>query len=242
MSRNRHEDLIGLLERACRDTGALAALLADRDGLPIARVGEVELLPDAARQLLAPDGLRRVALALDEDDPEYAPPPAETDGAHVFFTSSPGHILGLAVVGELIPPHLRRLGREALARVESHLDQLRQQRRRNFLGHRLLVRVVDKTYVMSAEVRRMLELLCDGVLDLEEALAAGAETSAVIHRFRETLDELVAWPKRAGVSFQSNLEALRESIDDLRPEDLTKERLEALIAGLEMTIESWPLP
>src|SRR5206468_11914634 len=118
-------------------------------------------------------------------------------------------------------------------RVDALIEGRRRERRKRFLGHRLIARVCDKTYVMSAEVRTQLETLCDLLLDLEEAVAGGRRTEYLTRQFCEVLAELVARPKKAGESFRSNLDVLLDSVSDLGGGDLTEDRPQARIAGLE---------
>jgi len=206
-------------------------------------VGEEALLPEAARAFLSNDSLRRVALALDDEEIDHSPPLDQTGGARIYCAKTDRYVLSLAVLGDEPPLHpVREVGRHAAHRIEAHLEGERRDRRRRFLGHRLITRVADKNHVMGAEVRRMLETLCDKLLEIEENLAAGADSSEAVLYFRGTLDELVAWPKGGSESFQRNLEILQDSMSDFRADDLSTERLEAVIAGLEVTIESWLLP
>jgi hypothetical protein len=236
------EDLSAILDRASREAGAVLAILADREGLVLARSGDPALLPETARAQLDQDSLRRVALALDSEDPELSPPAEQTPGARLLFAQADRYVLALGFLGEAPLQAAREGSRSAVRRVVSFLESLRRERRQRFLGHRLITRVCDKTYVMSAEVRRMLERLCDDLLELEQALAVGLDTQDLVRDFRETLDEVVAWPKGRGDSFQRNLETLQASVEDLPSGEMTPERLQAIIAGLEVTIESWPLP
>jgi hypothetical protein len=213
---------------------------ANLSGRIVARAGEEESLPPAARQLLTREGLRRVALALD-DAPEHAPHPDTTGGAHLFFALAERWVLTFGAVGDAAE-RLRSAGRVTVRQVLSHMDAVRRERRKSFLGYRLIARVADKTHIMSSEVRSHLELLCDLLMDLEDEVASGGDTTGSFRLFVEKLDELIAWPKGSSENFQANLESLRASLEDLRPQELTVDHLRALIGGLELTIQSWVLP
>jgi hypothetical protein len=242
MRADRIADLSAILDRASREAGAVVALLADREGLVLARGGDPALLPETAQEQLGQENLRRVALVLDAEEPEISPPAEQTPGARLLFSQADRFVLALGFLGEAPFEAAREGSRNVVRRVVSFLESMRRERRQHFLGHRLISRVCDKTHVMSAEVRRMLERLCDDLLELEQALAVGLDTRKLVRDFCETLDELVAWPKGGGESFQRNLETLQASVSDLGSAEMTPERLQAMTAGLEVTIESWPLP
>jgi hypothetical protein len=224
-------DLAGLVDRARNEAGAAFALLSDGSGLELARAGDDAGLPAPARAFLSGENLRRLALALDDEDPDLLPPLDQTGGARVYGTRVGSLVLSLVFGGEVSPRRVRELTQTGVARVRTYLEGARRERRKRFLGFHLTTRVCAK-----------LDGLCDCLLDMQEALETGADSSLLVRRFRETLGELVAWPKGGGESFQRNLEILQRSVEDLRAEDLTSERLEAIESGLEVTIESWPLP
>jgi hypothetical protein len=242
MDRQLLADLAGLLDRARKEAGAAFALLSDGNGIELARAGDDGTLPPPARAFFSKENLRRLALALDDEDPDLLPPPEQTGGARIYGTRVGSLVLSLVFGSEVSPREVREWTRSGVSRVRTYLEGFRRERRRRFLGFHLTTRVCDKTYVMSAEVRGMLEGLCDCLLDMREALEMGADCTHLVSRFQETLGELVAWPKGGGESFQRNLEILQRSVEDLRAADLTSERLEAIESGLEVTIESWPLP
>jgi hypothetical protein len=234
-------DLAAVLERACREERLARAMLFTQDGeVLIDRVGDGQLHARAAEHFL-PDSLRRIAVSLDEDEPDYAPSAAQSGGQGVRFERADHYILGVATIDAPSPSFARAT--DALRRrIEVIVEGARRGRRSRFLGFRLIARVCDKQHVMSGEVRLALEQLCDCLIDIEEALAAGRRTDGLTRRFRDTLAELVARPKAAGSSFQRNLEILHNSVSDLEGGSITPDRLVAIIGGLEVAIETWPLP
>jgi hypothetical protein len=240
VKREQLDDLSSILNDSCSELGRSIGIISDLSGKILARVGDEEALPPPARLMLERDGLRRVALALD-DTPEHCPPPDQTGGIHLFFARTGRFVLALGTFGDL-PGRLHTVGRNTIRQIHAHLDSLRRERRRRFLGYRLITRVRDKPHIMSIEVKSHLESLCDDLMDLEEALESGDDPAPILHHFRETLDELVAWPKGRGENFQMSLENLRASTQDLRADELTTDHVQAMIGGLELSIESWVLP
>lgn len=235
-------DITAILERAVLEYGFAIAVLFDREGETLAEAGEAAALPAAAQALISHDSFRRVALALDEDEPELAPDPGTSGGALFFFGRAERYVVGVATQSD-DRTAFEQHADTTVHRIDGFLDARRRERRKRFLGHRLIARVCDKTFVMSAEVRTQLEHLCDLLLDLEEAHSGGRHTGELGRLFHEALSELIARPKKSGGSFQHNLEILADSVCDLDgSSDLSEERLRAIIAGLEVSVESWPLP
>jgi hypothetical protein len=240
MHPERLADLSALLERAARESQAAVGVLSDSIGREVVRVGNAAPLPALALESLTPENLRRVALAL-EDEPEHEPAPGQTGGALILHARAASTVVTL-VAPPGVPAQAFREGAQAgIDRILAYLEAVRRDRRTRFLAHRLLTRVVDQNHPMRLEIRSMLERTCDQILDMQEGLAAGIDLTDQVRQLIETVDELVAWPK-GKESFQYNIENLQDSLRDLRPGDLTEDRLAAITAGLEVTIESWVLP
>lgn len=241
MEPNLLEDLKGVLDGAVRDGALVLVVLFDEEGTELAHAGDETRLADEARDLFLDEARKRIALSLDEDEPEYAPSARETGGHFVYFARADHYLLGAATTSPSRQAFDQAVDK-LVRRVEGQLAFSRKDRRTHFRAHRAITRVCDKRYVMSAEVRRLLSLLCDLLLDIEDALSAHEPTATLARRFLDTLAELVARPKNAGEAFQANLESLQESAADIADEPLDKERLRALTSGLELTINAWPEP
>ena len=235
------EDLSGVLEGAARECALTFIVVFDEEGTELAHHGDDTLLANEARDLFHDEGRRRIALSLDEDEPEHAPSARETGGHFVYFARADHYLVGVAATTGSRQAFDDAVDK-VVRRVEAQFARSRKDRRRHFPAHRIITRVCDKRYVMSAEVRRLLSQLCDLVLELGDALSAREPTAGLARRFVDTLAELVARPKNAGETFQANLESLQESAADIVEDALAEDRLRALMSGLELTINSWPEP